>query len=57
MPGILAKLRSDAVGRALGKLGWHVVRVGEHEVFGALDGVVARIVACALRGREARLTR
>ena len=43
--------------RALGKVGWQVLRVGEHEVFGKLDAVVARIVACALRARDAHVSR
>ena len=35
--------------RALGKLGWHVLRVGEHEVFGQLGEAVARIAETARR--------
>jgi very-short-patch-repair endonuclease len=33
--------------RALEQLGWHVVRVPEHHVFGDLDGVVACIADTA----------
>ena len=52
------RARHDAAReRALNKLGWHVLRVGEHEVFGQLDTVVARIIAAGLRAGEARLTR
>jgi len=32
---------------ALNKLGWHVLRVCDHEVFAALDAVVARIADTA----------
>jgi very-short-patch-repair endonuclease len=35
--------------RALNKLGWHVLRVAEHHVFGDLDGVVACITDAARR--------
>ena len=35
--------------RALNDLGWHVLRVPEHEVFGDLDGVVASITDTARR--------
>ena len=35
--------------RALAKLGWLVVRLGEHEVFGELDAVVARVAGTARR--------
>jgi very-short-patch-repair endonuclease len=45
-----ARARHDAAReRALGKLGWHVLRVGEHEVFGELEAVVARLAATARR--------
>ena len=47
--------RHDAArDRALGKLRWHVLRVGEHEVFGELDAVVARIVENARRLASAK---
>ena len=48
--------RHDAArDRTLNELGWHVVRVGDHEVFGRHDEVVARIAETARRlapGRE-----
>jgi very-short-patch-repair endonuclease len=34
---------------ALGMLGWHVLRVQEHLVFGDLDGVVVLIAEAAVR--------
>ena len=44
------RARHDAAReRALGKLGWQVLRVGEHQVFGELDAVVARIALAARR--------
>ena len=36
--------------RALGKLGWRVLRVAEPQVFTDLDGVVSAIVVAARRG-------
>ena len=33
--------------RALRELGWHVLRVPEHHVFGDLEGVVACVAECA----------
>ena len=35
--------------RALGELGWAVLRMGDHEVFGEVDEVVARIACTARR--------
>ena len=43
--------------RALSELGWHVLRVANHEVFQDIDAVVARIAHAARRAGEARLTR
>jgi very-short-patch-repair endonuclease len=44
------RARHDAArDRALNELGWHVLRVGDNEVFGDLDEVTARI-ADAARG-------
>jgi very-short-patch-repair endonuclease len=39
---------------ALHSLGWHVLRVHEHQVFGDLDGVVAAITESARRLAAAR---
>jgi very-short-patch-repair endonuclease len=39
--------------RALNELGWQVLRVAEHHVFGDLDAVVARIIDTAQRGLAA----
>jgi very-short-patch-repair endonuclease len=39
---------------ALHSLGWHVLRVHEHQVFGDLDGVVAAITQSARRLAAAR---
>ena len=43
--------------RALNELGWCVVRMPEHQVFGDLEVVVARITEAARRAGEARLAR
>jgi len=44
------RARHDAArDRALDKLGWHVLRVVDREVFDNLDGVVARIAESASR--------
>jgi len=44
------RARHDAArDRALNKLGWHVLRVGEHEVFGELEAVVALVAGTARR--------
>ena len=44
------RARHDAAReRALNKLGWHILRVGEHEVSGELEAVVARITESARR--------
>ena len=43
--------------RALHSLGWCVLRVAEHQVFGDLDAAVARIADTARRAGEARLAR
>ena len=52
------RARHDAArDRALNKLGWHVLRVPDHHIFGDLDAVVARIAEAARRAGEARLTR
>jgi very-short-patch-repair endonuclease len=40
----------DARDRALGKLGWRVLRVAEPQVFTDLDAVVSAIVVAARRG-------
>ena len=41
--------RDAARDRALGELGWRVLRVADEEVFGELDGVVGRILGAAKR--------
>ena len=43
--------------RALREMGWHVLRVPDHHVFGDLDAVVACITGAARRARETRLSR
>ena len=43
--------------RALHSLGWCVLRVAEHQVFGDLEAVMARIADTARRAGEARLAR
>ena len=40
--------------RALGELGWQVMRVQDYQVFGDLEGVVARLSDCARRLAAAR---
>ena len=51
------RARHDAAReRTLNELGWQVLRVVDHHVFGDLDGVVARIAEAARRAAEARLT-
>jgi very-short-patch-repair endonuclease len=40
--------RDRALGK-VGKVGWHVLRVPDHEVFADLDGVVSRIAETARR--------
>jgi very-short-patch-repair endonuclease len=53
-----ARGRHDAQrDRALGELGWDVLRVSDHEVIQDLDAVVARIAEAAARAGEARLSR
>ena len=47
----VGRARHDAArDRALGKLGWRVLRVAEPQVFTDLDGVVSAIVVAARRG-------
>jgi very-short-patch-repair endonuclease len=46
------RARHDAArDRALGEMGWRVLRVPEHHVFGDLEGVVLRITDTAWRCR------
>jgi very-short-patch-repair endonuclease len=44
------RARHDGVrDRALGELGWHLLRVAEQQVFGDLDAVVAAVTESARR--------